>query len=270
MYLNCHSYYSLRYGTLSPADLVSEAVLQGIDTLALTDINNSTGMVDFVAACRKLGVHSIGGVEFRSKEHILLYTVIAKNNTGYKEINDFLTWHNLNKTPLPPCPPVFKNAFTLYPFTNKLPRKLKEHEYIGIKPQELNKLISWPSKQWKNKLLAFYPVTLGKGTDYKLHQYLRAIDRNTLLTMLSPADLALPGEKFVSPDLFRIAYEDHSYILKNTEKVLKQCHIDFDFTHPKNKKVFSGSPYDDKLLLEKLAYDGMLYRYGENNASTLR
>ena len=121
MYLNCHTYYSLRYGTLSPAQLTEEAARKGIDTLCLTDINNTTGMIDFVIECRRQGIHAMGGVEFRDDNHELLYVAIARNNTGFKEINDFLTWHNLNKTPLPPCPPVFRHAFTVYPFAGSLP-----------------------------------------------------------------------------------------------------------------------------------------------------
>lgn len=53
MYLNCHSFFSLRYGTLSVEKLVEEGVKNQISALALTDINNSTGMMDFVTECKK-------------------------------------------------------------------------------------------------------------------------------------------------------------------------------------------------------------------------
>lgn len=39
MYLNCHSYHSLRYGTLSIEGLVQQAVDCKVSVLALTDIN---------------------------------------------------------------------------------------------------------------------------------------------------------------------------------------------------------------------------------------
>ncbi|MCH8330081.1 MAG: PHP domain-containing protein [Bacteroidetes bacterium] len=51
MYLNCHSYFSLRYGTMSAADLVAEAKKYGQQAIALTDINNTSATVDFVEAC---------------------------------------------------------------------------------------------------------------------------------------------------------------------------------------------------------------------------
>jgi DNA-directed DNA polymerase III PolC len=270
MYLNCHSYYSLRHGTLSPEELVQKAASLGIDALVLTDINNTTGMVDFVIECMQQGIKPIGGVEFRDESHQLQYITLAVNNKGFKEINDFLTWHNLNKAPLPPCPPVFSNALTIYPFGSKLPRKLKENEYVGVHPYEIRKLISSPLKNLKKKLIALYPVTFSEDSGVTLHQYLRAIDKNTLLTKLTVSDLASPNEKFLSPDLFRIAYDEYPDILKNTRRILDQCSIFFDFNTVKNKKVFSGSRYDDKKLLEKLAFDGMMYRYGPNNREAMK
>ena len=238
MYLNCHTYYSLRYGTLSPARLVEEAARLGIDSLALTDINNTTGTIDFVSECRKHGIKSIGGIEFRNEEHRLLYTTISVNNAGFREINDFLTWHNMNKTPLPPCPPVFNHVVVVYPFANNLPRKLKEQEYIGVQPHELHRLVSSDAVKNKEKLLAFHPVSFTGTHEYQLHQYLRAIDKNTLLTKLSPSDLARQNEQFLPPDLFCIAYEDFPIILKNTKKIIEMCGIDFDFDSVKNKKLF--------------------------------
>ncbi|MFT7280802.1 MAG: DNA polymerase III alpha subunit, partial [Cyclobacteriaceae bacterium] len=61
MYLNCHSYYSLRYGTLSVEQLVAEGAKNGVPFLALTDINCSTGVYDFVLACQAQNIHPIVG-----------------------------------------------------------------------------------------------------------------------------------------------------------------------------------------------------------------
>ena len=53
MYLNCHSFHSLRYGTLSIEDLVEQAVALGIQELVLTDINTVTGIYEFKKKCEK-------------------------------------------------------------------------------------------------------------------------------------------------------------------------------------------------------------------------
>jgi len=47
MYLNCHSYYSLRYGMMSVEQLVQNAIAAGAESIAMTDINNSTGIPEF-------------------------------------------------------------------------------------------------------------------------------------------------------------------------------------------------------------------------------
>jgi DNA polymerase-3 subunit alpha len=255
---------------MSPEELVQEAARKGIGMLALTDINNTTGMIDFVSECRNTGIHPIGGAELRNDDHQLLYILIAMDNTGFKEINDFLTWHNLNKSSLPPCPPVFEHTYVIYPFANALPRKLKDNEFVGVHPCDIRKLISSQFRNAATKLVALYPVTFADRSSYDIHRYLRAVDKNTLLSKLSDADLANPGEHFLTPDLFRIAYDDRPEILKNTEHIMSMCSIGFDYQSIKNKKIFTGSRYDDKMLLEKLSLDGMLYRYGPNHDEAKR
>ena len=55
MFLNNHSYFSLRYGTLSIEKLTEQAVELKIPALALTDINNSSGIPDFVKLAGEKG-----------------------------------------------------------------------------------------------------------------------------------------------------------------------------------------------------------------------
>lgn len=118
MYLNVHSQYSLRYGTMSIKSLVEQAVTRGVTQMALTDINNCTGMMEFMRECDKVGIKPIAGMEIR-KDKRLLYICIAKNKEGMLEINEFLSFHNLSQTEKPEeCPP-FKNAFCIYPFNYK-------------------------------------------------------------------------------------------------------------------------------------------------------
>ena len=110
MYLNCHSYYSLRYGTLPVEKLVDEAVRCGVQALALTDINNSTGIMEFIQVCTDKGVKPIAGIEFRRDDE-LLYVGLARNNEGFRELNEFLSRHNLRNQPLPDMPEALENVF---------------------------------------------------------------------------------------------------------------------------------------------------------------
>ncbi len=118
MFMNCHSWYSLRYGTIPVESLVEQAARLGIDRLALTDINNTTGMVDFVRACSNHGIHPVAGIEFRNQLHQLLYVGIARNNNGYRVLNDFLSHHNASGEPFPERPPLLDDVYVVYPLSS--------------------------------------------------------------------------------------------------------------------------------------------------------
>jgi len=96
MYINCHSYYSLRYGTLSIDQLLDKAVSFGLSALVLTDVNTTMGIPEFVKKVKERGIKPIAGVEIRVDDE-LLFLGIAKNREGFRELNEYLTWHNLNK-----------------------------------------------------------------------------------------------------------------------------------------------------------------------------
>jgi DNA polymerase III alpha subunit len=68
--LNCHTYFSLRYGTLSPQQLIEAAKANDVDTLVLTDVNNTSCSYEFVIRCVKEGIKPILGIEFH-RDHKL-------------------------------------------------------------------------------------------------------------------------------------------------------------------------------------------------------
>lgn len=264
MYLNTHSYYSLRYGTLSIEKLIELAKGRGISALALTDINTTMGIIDFVKHCREQGIKPIAGVEIRDGDDHL-YTAIAKNNEGFKEINEKLTNHNLFKHPLDVKKGEFNNVYVVYPFGKRSLKRLADNEYIRIKPAEVRKLISSEFRYDQSRLVISHPVTFENETGYTLHKNLRAIDHNILITKLNGHQCALPDEVMIQKEDLLRYYSDYPQIIMNTEKLMRDCSIVFDFKSHKNKQTFTGSRYDDKILLEKLAMDGLEYRYGDHD-----
>jgi DNA polymerase-3 subunit alpha len=265
MFINCHSYYSLRYGTLDVETLVSRAAKLGIDALALTDINNSTGVPDFIKECNKQGIKPVAGIEFRNGNEFL-YIAVAADSGGLRQINEFLSSHNSNGSPFIFPPPPFSRAYLIYSLTNLPDRKLLDNEFVGIKPSEVNKLLSVCADVNIRKMIILSPVTFGSASDYEIHRNLRAIDNNILLSHLMPSQCAGSSEVLTEPGKLKTVYQRYPSIIKNTENLVRQCNISMDLTGPKNKRIFSASRYDDKLLLGKLARDGMIYRYGHNNS----
>lgn len=265
----CHSYCSLRYGTLSPELLVELALNKGLQTLVLTDINSSMAVPDFVKSCNEHQIKAVAGIEFRNGDRFM-YAGIAKNNEGLRELNEFLTTHNYSKVPFPPVPPLFYNVFVIYPFDVLTDHDLNEYEFIGVRPHELNRLFATPGKYSVEKLIARMPLTFENTVGFHLHINLRAIDHNTLITKLEPEMLARHDEMFYNDQQIKEMYSRYPELPMNTENLLKQCSIHFDFKSPKNRKTFTGKRSDDRILLEKLANDGLEYRYGKKNKEALK
>jgi len=264
MYLNNHSYYSLRYGTLSIEALVGQAKTLGISALALTDINNSMGMVDFVKECRRQGISPIAGVEFRNGDQ-LLYVGLARNNDGFRELNEMLTHHNLEKTSYPDVAPVFNHVYVVYPVGTRKPAQLRDNEFLGVRLSQVPRLLNSDLRFRQEKLVVMQPVTYSDDASWYVHKNLRAVDHNTLLSKLTEEQFAAADEIMIAPARLHAAYVLYPGLLKTTEKLLRECGIDFDFSTIKNRKTFTGNPGDDRDLLHKLAFDGMVYRYGARN-----
>lgn len=263
MFLNCHTYHSLRYGTISIEELVQQAVDLKVNALALTDINTITGIYDFYKLCKIHQIKPLVGVDLRV-ENEPYYIALAKNAKGIAEINRLLTQYNCDKIPLPKQNPVFENVFVIYPISN-VPEELNENEYIGIRPEELGILFQ---KKWKtllNKMVVFQPVTFGTKREYNLHRILRAIDHNTLLSKLRDEDICAKTEVMKPTSEILISYKNYPQIIENTEKIIERCHFEFDFSTPKNKMYFTGSKDEDEKLLMDLALKGLKKRYSEDN-----
>ncbi|MGQ1888948.1 DNA polymerase III subunit alpha [Thermophagus sp. OGC60D27] len=258
------SYYSLRFGTLSPEELADTAAKQGVDVLILTDINNTTGIFEFVKTCRQKNITPLTGIEFRNNNK-WLYTGIAKNVKGFGELNRFLSHYRLQGQPLPENPPSFEQAFIVWPWDSKTPNEIKDNEYIGIRHFQLRQLLTSPWRNRQERILIWQPVVFTNRRDLELHRHLRAIDRNVLLDHLSPDDTASPYDWMVPPQKLMKAFNDWPEIIKTTNKLLKQLSFDFSFEGSKNKQTYTGNRSDDELLLAQLASDGLKERYGPNN-----
>lgn len=268
MVINLHSSYSLRYGTIPVGKLVAYLKMQGHETAVLTDINNSTGILEFIKVCQEENFNGLAGIEFRDGDRIL-FIGIARNNLGFRELNELLTHCNVQGEPLPETAPDWNHVFVVYPFGSREPQALRDFEFLGVKPGQLTKLYNFPS-QLMHKLLMWHPVTFGPPSansknEYRLHCQLRAISHNILLSNLVQEQAAERFEMMPTPgDMVKI-FSAYPTLIINTSRLLEQCNFHFDFTEVKNKKTYTTSRYDDKLLLEKLAWDGMYQRYGKNN-----
>ncbi|MBC7486274.1 MAG: DNA polymerase III subunit alpha [Cytophagaceae bacterium] len=268
MLLNCHSHFSLRYGTLSPAKLVGEAVKHDIEVLALTDIHNTSASFSFYNACKKNNIKPVLGIEFH-EDDCLLYIGLAKNNKGFQALNHFLSQYNRSSQPLPSSAPFLADVYFIYPWKAKSIQDLNENEYLGIRIAELTRFRFSPEAKQQGRCVMLHPVTFKDKKGFNVHRLLRAIDKNTLLSKLLPHQQAQPDECILPLTELHHAYEDFPAIIETTKQLLNQCEVILD-NEVKNKKCFTNSKEEDHALLEQLAMEGLAKRYPSNNKEALQ
>ncbi|MDB4438992.1 DNA polymerase III subunit alpha [bacterium] len=286
MHLNCHTYYSLKYGTLSPEQLADAAQAYGLTSLVLSDINNTSCAYQFIKACERRNIKALLGIEFRRsqketsinddvnvfsiKDSKFVYLGIARNNEGWRELNAHLTKYSLENKPLPEIAPAFENAYIIY---RKLPKPIDQlytNEFIGVRPGEVNHLFSSYLKNHQSKLVVFAPVTFLDNDGYKTHKLLRCIDLNIVIGKLDTSHCAKGSECIYTVDQLEKIFSQYPIILKNTARLINNCEVSLHDTSLNNRQTFTGSGAGDMKLLTKLALNGCVRRYGERNIHALQ
>lgn len=248
--------------------MLDEAVKHNISTLVLTDVNNTSAALEFVRQCERNNIKPIVGIDFRNgaKQQ---FVGIAKNNEGFRELNEFLTRHRSTKTPIPREAPAFKNSFVVYPEGAADPKHLREHEFIGIRTEDSYQLALKKDIYPSDKLVILHPVTFRDKTDYNTHRLLRAIDNNALLSKLSDTETAHADEIMQATSEMLKKFWDFPHLIENTRKLLEDCSIQFEYGKSKNKKLFTDSPTKDQNLLRQVALEGFEYRYPNKDDKAL-
>lgn len=267
MYLNCHTYYSLRYGTIKPEQLLAIASKNGVQTLALTDINSTSACLDVMRLSKKYQIKSVLGVDFRNGAQ-QQFILIAKNNQGFQHINAYLSkfLHNHDlKIPRRPDE-ILEDCFVVYPYKNTIDFELKPNEFLGIAPKDLNRLKFSKWNSLKHKLVVLKTVSFQDKKGFNTHRLLRAIANNTLLSKLPKSEEGNETDQMLPYNELCETYAEFPKLISNTETLLEHCNVDFEFENaePKNQKCLTENEDSDYKLLEQLTYNGIPYRYGTN------
>jgi DNA polymerase-3 subunit alpha len=91
VHLRVHSDFSMVDGLSKVPPLVKQVAAQGMPAMALTDFTNLCGLVKFYGTAHNCGVKPIIGADFTLQsdefgDELTRITVLAKNNTGYKNL----------------------------------------------------------------------------------------------------------------------------------------------------------------------------------------
>lgn len=260
--MKTYSYFSLKYGVLSPDAILAWASAAGYARVCLTDINSTGAVLAFVRAAQHLGIKAIVGAEIRNGMDIKA-TVIAKDNDGLLALNNFLTKHIHGNLPFDSRLPDLVNCFIFYPLTVHF-NDLKPNEFFQVRYTDLNNISINFKHVLPEKIVALDPMIFRNKRDFNTHRLLRAIHYNTLLSKLPKKNQANENERFLSTSDLSNVYQYFPQYLERTQALFDTCHVDFEFgeqAKPQNPTTYTGSVEEDEEMLRQLCADGLAYRY---------
>jgi DNA polymerase-3 subunit alpha len=265
MYLNCHTWYSFKYGTLSVQQLLSEVKRCAVRKFALTEINNTASYIELLRLCSEMPEENKPelalGIEFK-QGNTFCFIALAKNNEGFANINRYLSALHIQGKEKPLRAPYIGDACIIYPLGRHEPETLLEHEFIGVKINQVNQLItSKVYHAYAHKYVVWHPVTFADKQGYNVHRLLRAIDNNIVLSKISKSITAQENEAMMSEAELSQHFSRLPSIIDNTKRLLDACSISFELHQDKNKKTLTGSETSDWDMLVTEAWEGFQQRY---------
>lgn len=265
MYLNCHTYYSLRYGTFSVEDLCRLAEENGVREFAVTDINNTSACLEFIRITKDTGVKALVGIDFRNGVD-QQYVGIARNNEGFRQLNEHLSRHLHTQREFKAKAPELPDAYVVYPLEKLISLRktsFMENEFIGVSVESLRRLKFSEYRKFEDKLVVLQTVSFRNKKDYNAHRLLRAIDNNSLLSKLPESEQGAFSQQMFPQEFIEKEFEDFPHILENTKKLIENCHVDFEFGRGQNRnlQVLSGDKQADIDKLRQLCTRNLSKRY---------
>lgn len=243
--LHVKSYYSLGYGVLSIPGLVERASRAGLKAVALTDLENLYGQVQFHHACRERAVKPLTGVELRSGFHVGRshgaragrIVALARDVTGYRLLCRLVSRRRMGEPgPLPDPVPAFEDAaghlFVMSDDAGTLERLVG----LGLEPEDLRLLLP-PRRMSREgyavaarlglRAVADPDVVLGDAADRPLHLLQLAVHLGRRLETLEPGR-AEPVERRFDPALWAASYREAPEAVAETGRVAEACDLDLD------------------------------------------
>ena len=267
IHLNTHSIYSPMQGLISIPDLVSLSKSNGMDTLALTDVNGLWGFIHFVKHCNDAGIQPIAGTNLISDTDEVI--LLAENQCGYENICRALS--ALHDNPNHSVVDIIRNfssgIFVLGHDISTLSELVKfipdTHLFVELRPGITESIAQKIAKKLKLEMIVTGDVYFRSQIDYNAYLTLQAIKYNTTIKDL---------------DRFTCKSDEHWYrheaemvklfpnsldALNNSYYLADRCKKDWSFINTIFPGLLLKDTHNANEELKNKIYAGAKIRYGQ-------
>ena len=267
--MRVRSYYTFLDSTLSPAAVVNCAEQHDLSAIALTDIGNLHGAVEFAQAAKRAGIKPIFGTELHLNEQpLLLYVESAR---GYHNLNRLLT-RNAETTNGEEGAVAAQQRHPirferLDGFTEGLIAVSTDLRLAELFPARFYQMAAKRAEASCFPVVACPPVHYASPGDRLKYDIVQSIRTLTLLRQEHPDKRADGRFHFRTPAEMAAACKDHPEWLAHSLEIADRCNFEMPFGKPQFPAFapLDGSTARD--FLHKLVLDGLRRRYGERAAA---
>src|ERR1019366_9094834 len=268
--LRVRSHYTFLDSTLSPAAIVRLAKQHGMPAIALTDIGNLHGAVEFALEAKRAGIKPVFGTELNVNGQPLL--LFAESARGYHNLNRLLSRRaeKDNDEGSVAAQQRLPVAFeSLDGFTEGLTAVSADIRLAELFSGRFYQLAAKQSGVSRFPVIACPAIHYAAPDDRMKYDIVQSIRTLTLLRQEHPQKRLDGKLHFRLPDEMMAACKDHPEWLVHSQEIAGRCNFDLPFGKPQFPAFLPPDGSTPHELLHKLVSDGLRRRYG-SRANSIR
>ena len=279
VHLHVHSHYSMMRGPEPLEALLLAARERGMDRFALTDTNALYGFVFYRQICAEMGLTPIAGAEIVEAGAPAAAPggggrglLLARGREGYASLCHVITERHLDATfSLAAAVRRHARGLILLSENEALLESLRDAlpVYAELVPGRGDRALRAWARRQGIPCVGTNDVHFVRPESRRLHQILRAIDRNTTLERVPRDDLAEIGRTFASGEEMEARLCHAPEALENAARLGEECAADWEM----GRTVFPSFPLERGDAFEVLrarCEAGILHRYGKRPAAEVQ
>ena len=229
VHLTAHSAYSLQEGLVPPANWVQAAQVRGMTAIGLTDHNLLTGAIEFVTACKEVGIQPIIGLEIDLVHGPL--TLLATSLAGWSNLCRLSSALALRDDFETLCSPDLlalfsKDLIALSTDPKSLIDIFPDRLYVALRDPYRAAALSDLAHTLALPIVVTHPMYYLTPEQATLQKTLTAIRLNRTITTIPKESAAPANAWFMSPQEMESRFKDFPKALNATVELAERCIFD--------------------------------------------
>jgi len=261
--LRVRSYYTFLDSTLSPAAIVNLAKQHGQTSVALTDLGNLHGAVEFAQEAKRTGIQPVIGTELQVQDQPLL--LFVESAAGYANLNRLLslkagTDHTAGAVAAQQRRPLPRTR--LAEFAEGLIAVSPDTTLAELFPGRFYQMATKGATSGRHAVVACPAIHYALPGDRMKYDIVQSIRTLTLLRQPHPEKRLAGTLHYRTPAELATACREHPEWVAHSREIAARCRFELPFGKPQFPAFVPPDGSTPREFLHRLVADGLRHRYG--------